>query len=219
MVGNVLPVKAIPRPDLGGDLLCRHGCREKETLGHILGKCHRGELIRNNRHHAVRRLIADAMTKKGWKVLQEVECTGTSGELEESNADFITDQNHFSGSSIVSSRRVDIIAYNLQTKVGFILDPTVRMEQDINQAENVHLEKKAIYDPCISYFKKKLGLSEIKVIGLYIGARGTITKFFLDFMKEQEIPPTLLIEDIVTTVLKKSAQICTHHLFSCVPSS
>ena len=81
------------------------------------------------------------------------------------------------------------------------------------------MEKKEIYDPCIQYFKDKLGLDEIKVIGLYIGARGTITKFFLDFLKEQGIPSSLLIEDIVTTVLKKSAQICTHHLFSITPSN
>jgi hypothetical protein len=194
MVGNVMPVNAIPRPDQG-TLYCRHGCKKIETLGHILGECHRGELIRNNRHHAVRRLIADAMSKNGWKVLQEVECTGNG------------------------SRRVDIIAYNQATKKGFILDPTVRMEQnDTNQSEAVNLAKKEIYDPCIPYFCEKLGLDDIEVIGLYIGARGTISKFFLDFMKTQGLLSTL-IEDIVVSVLKKSVQICIHHLFSTVPNT
>jgi hypothetical protein len=194
MVGNVMPVNAIPRPDQGS-FYCRHGCSKKiETLGHILGECKRGELLRNNRHHAVRRLIADAMSKVGWKVLQEVECTGNG------------------------SRRVDIIAYNQVTKKGIILDPTVRMEQnDTNQPESVNREKKAIYDPCIPYFKEKLGLEDIEVIGLYIGARGTISKFFLDFMKTHGLISSL-IDDIVISVLKKSVQICVHHLFS-VPNT
>jgi hypothetical protein len=194
MVGNVMPVNAIPRADQGSTR-CRHGCNETETLGHVLGKCPRGELIRNNRHHAVRRLIAEGMTKLGWKVLQEVQCTGDG------------------------SKRVDIIAYKQDSKKGFILDPTVRMEQnDINQAEIVHQEKKAIYDPCIPYFQEKLGLEDIQVIGLYAGARGTISKFFLDFIKSQGLLSSL-IGDIVTTVLKKSVQICVHHLFSTVPNT
>jgi hypothetical protein len=194
MVGNVMPVNAIPRPDQG-TLYCRHGCKKTETLGHILGECHRGSLIRNNRHHAVRSLIAEAMTKIGWKVLQEVECTGNG------------------------SRRVDIIAYNQTTKKGIILDPTVRMEQnDINQSEAVNQAKKDIYEPCIPYFCEKLGLDDIEVIGLYIGARGTISKFFLEFMKTQGLMSTL-IEDIVVSVLKKSAQICIHHLFSTTPNT
>ena len=92
------------------------------------------------------------------------------------------------------------------------------MEQDANQAEAVDLEKESIYEPCIPYFKEKLGLNDIKVIGLYVGARGTITKFFMDFMKSFGIPAPL-IEDIVITVLKKSVQICVHHLFSNVPDA
>ena len=117
-----------------------------------------------------------------------------------------------------SSRRVDIIAYNPVSKKGFILDPTVRMEQDTNQAEAVNLEKKAIYDPCIPYFKQKFGLVDIEVIGLYIGARGTISSFFVDFLKSEKLASSL-IEDIVITVLKKSVQICVNHLFSTTPDS
>lgn len=208
MNAYVLPVKAIPRPDLGGDLYCRFGCRETETLGHILGKCRRGELLRNNRHHAVRRLIADAMSKVGWKVLQEIECSAY-GNIEDPNSEEPGDNSN----TVTASRRVDIIAYNPSSKKGLILDPTVRMEQDAGQAEAVNLEKKSIYNPCIPYFKDKLGLVDIQVIGLYVGARGTISKFFVDFLKHQGIP-SMLIEDIVTTVLKKSVQICIHHLFS-----
>src|SRR5205814_10224820 len=97
-----------------------------ETLGHILGSCHRSELIRNNRHHAVRCLIADAMSKVGWKVLQEVQCTGDG------------------------SKRVDIIAYNQAARKELTLDPTIRMKQNnSNQAKAVNEENKLHYNPCI----------------------------------------------------------------------
>ena len=55
------------------------------------------------------------------------------------------------------------------------------MEQDANQAEAVNLEKKAIYDPCIPYFKQKFGLVDIEVFGLQVGARETISIFVVDF--------------------------------------
>ena len=134
------------------------------------------------------------MSKVGWKVLQEVQCTGDG------------------------SKRIDIIAYNQASKKGLILDPTIRMEQnDIHQAEAVNQEKKLHYDACIPYFQEKFGLENIEVIGLYVGARGTISKFFLDFIKSQALSMSLM-EDIVISVLKKSVQICVHHLFSSIPN-
>ena len=156
------------------------------------------------------------MSRVGWKVQQEVQCSAIDDTIEDMDTESLenTPQTNSSG----SSRRVDIIAYNPVSKKGYILDPTIRMEQDSSQAEAVDLEKKAIYNPCIPYFKKKLGLEDIQVIGLYVGARGTITKFFLDFMKSFGIP-TSLIEDVVTTVFKKSVQICVHHLYSSVPDT
>lgn len=40
--------------------LCRHnGCREIESLGHVLGFCPEGELLRITRHNTFRTLIAD----------------------------------------------------------------------------------------------------------------------------------------------------------------
>ena len=156
-------------------------------------------------------MIADAMTKNGWKVLQEVECNSHSMKQ-------INEDSDNSSVESFSSRRVDIIAYNQTTRKGVILDPTIRMEQNTNQADLVDLKKKAFYEPCIPYFKEKLGLDDIEVIGLYVGARGTISKFFLEFLKNHALPSTL-IEDIVTTVLKKSAQICVHHLFSNIPDN
>ncbi|KAJ4434639.1 hypothetical protein ANN_23202 [Periplaneta americana] len=56
-------------------------------------------------------------------------------------------------------------------------------------------------------------LEDIEVIGLLIGARGVIPKFFESFRKTFELPQTL-IADIITSVLKRSCQILSHHIHS-----
>ncbi|KAJ4446684.1 hypothetical protein ANN_13381 [Periplaneta americana] len=45
---------------------CRQpSCNETETLGHVLGFCRKGELLRNDRHHRVRGAIACILRNKG----------------------------------------------------------------------------------------------------------------------------------------------------------
>ncbi|KAJ4441377.1 hypothetical protein ANN_11232 [Periplaneta americana] len=58
----------------------------------------------------------------------------------------------------------------------------------------------------VDYFKAKYQLEDIEVIGLLIGARGVIPKFFESFRKTFELPQTLTA-DIITSVLKRSCQI------------
>ncbi|KAJ4446935.1 hypothetical protein ANN_13637 [Periplaneta americana] len=91
------------------------GCNETETLGHVLGFCRKGELLRNNRHHRVRGAIACLLRNKGWEVHEEVHCISE-------------DDSH---------RRADIIAINRQQQKAIIIDPTIRMERDLNQAHQV----------------------------------------------------------------------------------
>lgn len=188
---NVAAVKAIPGRSLGSTR-CRHGCSETETLAHVLGSCDRGMLLRNARHHTVRSKIANAFKAFGWLVYEEVSCLAVDG----------------------STRRVDIIAMQKNSKHGLIIDPTIRFEQNHDQSLSVDAEKKKIYDPTIPYFLDKYQLNHVEVVGLFIGARGTITKFFETFRKKYGLP-TSLRDDIVMTVLKKSCQILQNHM---VPS-
>ena len=146
-------------------------------------------LLRNARHHQVRSLIASALRKKGWEVEEEISCIATNG----------------------STRRVDILAYSKTTRIGYIIDPTIRYEKNADQSEEVDQEKKIIYEPTIPYFKTKYDLNSLEVIGLLIGARGVIPKFFSNFLKQFDLPKTLL-EDIVVIVLKRSCQILSNHL-------
>lgn len=190
MTAIILPVRTNPGYSQGNSR-CRH-CDEFETLGHILGKCPKGELLRNNRHHTFRSLIACSLRDKRWNVDEEIYCVDVNG----------------------TSRRADIFAYNRTTGKGFIIDPTVRMEGDIDQFAMVDREKrKSTNHVCIPYFQSKYNVSDIEVIGLYIGARGTISKDFVNFLKRFKIPLSV-IETIVSSVLKISSIICNQHLFS-----
>jgi hypothetical protein len=189
MVACVVPVRSVPGRSQDGTL-CRH-CREPETLSHVLGSCPHGALLRNTRHHAVRSAIAEAIRAKGLQVVEEVHCIAQGG----------------------SNRRLDILAYNPETKVGTIIDPTIRFETNINQPDEVNKEKRTIYEPCIEYLKDKYQLNSITVIGVMIGSRGTLTKLFVNFMKQFGLPSKLKNE-IVLLVLKGSSQIISNHLYS-----
>ncbi|KAJ4448437.1 hypothetical protein ANN_10453 [Periplaneta americana] len=84
-----------------------------------------GLLLRNSRHHLIRSKIAAALRNKGWIVEDEISYLAENG----------------------STRRVDILAYNADTKQGIIVDPTIRFEVECLQSAEVHLEKKSIYEP------------------------------------------------------------------------
>ena len=194
MSANVYPVRSIPGRSSDGPQ-CRY-CDERETLSHVLGRCHRGDLLRNSRHHEIRSIIANGLRnvkingRPLWAVHEEVHCVAEGG----------------------SNRRVDILCYN-KSKTGYILDPTIRFEQNCDQAKEVDAEKKAIYNPCIPYFLEKYSLKKIEVIGLLVGARGTITLFLEDFCKRFQLPNTL-IKDIIVATLRGSNRIAHNHLYN-----
>ncbi|KAJ4451181.1 hypothetical protein ANN_02623 [Periplaneta americana] len=61
-----------------------------------------------------------------------------------------------------STRRVDILAYNADTKQGIIVDPTIRFKVECHQSAEVHYEKKSIYEPTVNYFKRKYALIHVE---------------------------------------------------------
>lgn len=126
---NLSAVRSIPGRSFS-TTRCRHpGCNETETLGHVLGFCRKGELLRNNRHHRVRSALATCLRQQGWEVHEEVHALSDNG----------------------SNRRADIIAIDRKIMKGVILDPTIRIERDSLQALEVDKEKKSIYEPCIPF--------------------------------------------------------------------
>jgi hypothetical protein len=191
MVGNVTSVRVLPGRNTG-NIRCRiQGCNEIETLPHVLGACKQGALLRNDRHNKIVNLIADELKTKGWKVHVEFPCLSSDG----------------------SNRRVDILAFNERTREGFIIDPTVRFENAITQSDDVDNEKKLIYEPCIPDILKKCNLKKLKVIGLLIGARGTITKFFEDFRTTFGLPVSFR-DEVAIHAIRGSHRIYHHHVYN-----
>ncbi|KAJ4441552.1 hypothetical protein ANN_11408 [Periplaneta americana] len=168
MSSNISAVRAIPGRTLS-TTRCRHSdCSELETLGHVLGQCPKGELLINARHHRVLHALATSLKTLNWEIHEEVHCVSSDG----------------------SFRRADIIAINGHLKRALVLDPTIRFERNLNQATEVDIEKKSIYEPCLPYLSQKYNvpLKQWSVIGLLFGSRGSISKFTWNYLKELHIP-------------------------------
>ncbi|KAJ4428626.1 hypothetical protein ANN_24671 [Periplaneta americana] len=176
MSSNILAVRAIPGRTLS-TTRCRHpDCSELETLGHVLGQCPKGELLINARHHRVRHALAISLKTLNWEIHEEVHFVSSDG----------------------SFRLADIIAINGRLKRALVLDPTIRFERNLNQATEVDIEKKSIYEPCLPYLSQKYNvpLKQWSVIGLLFGSRGSITKFTWNYLKELHIPFDSVIGNI-----------------------
>ena len=65
----------------------------------------------------------------------------------------------------------------------------------------------------IPFFKDKYGLTDIEVIGLFIGARGTITVEFENFRTKFDISKELR-NNVALSVIKSSVQILQHHTYN-----
>ncbi|KAJ4448656.1 hypothetical protein ANN_00046 [Periplaneta americana] len=137
-------------------------CNEYETLPHVLGFCRKGELLRNNHHHWVRNRIAEYLKNSGkFDVYEEVHCISSTG----------------------STKCTDIIAIDNDQKIGSIIDPTIRFEGAELQTQEVDVDKKRHYEPFFPYVEEKyhIPVCHWEVIGLLFGARGTISRFCINF--------------------------------------
>ncbi|KAJ4427177.1 hypothetical protein ANN_24793 [Periplaneta americana] len=153
----------------------------------------KGELLRNNCHHWVRSRIAECLKKSGkFDIYEEVHCISSTG----------------------SAKRADIIAIDNNQKIGFIIDPTIRFEGAKLQPQEVDLEKKRHYEPCFPYLQEKyrIPVCRWEVIGLLFGARGTISRFCINFFHRFHID-LLEIQDIAIN-LHKVDNVCLRRLWS-----
>ncbi|GAV07920.1 hypothetical protein RvY_17698 [Ramazzottius varieornatus] len=153
MTVNGAPVRSLHGRSKDGPACRAPGCEaEREALSHVLGSCHKGNLLRNARHNKIRPMIAEVLRgKDGLEV--EVPCIAENG----------------------SSRRVDIIIIDRGKSQAWIVDLTVRYEGGEQQATEVDNEKKRIYEPCVRDLKGKYRMEEyeVEVIGLYTQIFGT----------------------------------------------
>ena len=82
-----------------------------------------------------------------------------------------------------------------------------------HQAELVNREKEDKYKGAIPFFQREYGINEIEIIGLFIGARGTIVSFFENFRKRFGLSKGF-VKKIVIETLKGSVRILHNHIHS-----
>lgn len=56
------------------------------------------------------------------------------------------------------------LAIAKESGCAYIIDPTIRFENDVEQPVKFDEEKKEIYDPCKNYFINKYGLKKTKLL-------------------------------------------------------
>lgn len=114
-----------------------------------------------------------------------------------------------------SNRFVDILAYKQNASKAFIIDPTIRFETNEDMDTLVAAEKKSIYEPCVPDIRRRypnLANREFAVIGLWMGARGTVGRSLVDFFKEFELPLSYLPE-LAEKTLSDSIRMVHSHVY------
>ncbi|KAJ4442299.1 hypothetical protein ANN_12167 [Periplaneta americana] len=129
--------------------------------------------------------------KKSFEVHEEVHCVASEGG---------------------GIRRADIVALDKTNSKDFILDPTVRFEMSQTQPSEANKEKQQIYEPTIPYFREKYQMEGTwEVLGLMIGARGTIPRSTVNTVKTFGIHD--IIPKVITSSNKESVAILKNHLY------
>ncbi|PSN50363.1 hypothetical protein C0J52_07611 [Blattella germanica] len=95
---------------------------------------------------------------------------------------------------------------------GYIIDPTIRTESYEDQPRDIQEEKCSIYIPTTPFYKDKYNLTSIEVIGLLVGARGTMPHLFVSFCRKFGV-----IMAVVIAAIKGSLKILNHHIYTNVP--
>ena len=102
----------------------------------------------------------------------------------------------------------------------FIIDPTVRWENNDDVGRLVQEEKQRIYESCYQNLAERYPIIQnrrCEVIGLWIGARGTISEqvdvFFERFDLDKKLLPTLS-----ESVLSASVRMIHHHIYLQIPN-
>jgi hypothetical protein len=73
--------------------------------------------------------------------------------------------------------------------------------------------KQGIYNEYLPDLKEKYNLKSLEVTGIFVGAKGTISKSFQRFCKDHKLPKQLLEDVAIIIAVKGSPQILTSHLY------
>ena len=91
------------------------------------------------------------------------------------------------------------------------MDPTIRFERDTEQARDVDLEKKTIYEPFLSE-KYNIPPEKWTVQGLLFGSRGSLPIFTYNILHNLGLTKYVL-QEILVQILRDSVHILQYHLY------
>lgn len=160
----------------------------------MLGSCPFGLNRRNARHLALKHRLAELLRQKGFHTVDEAFCKDDTG----------------------TNRFIDIIAFDTKSNRAYLIDPTVRLETNSDIHSAVREEKKLIYEPCINDLKKRFesfGERQFEVLGLWMGAKGTISSSLLEFFERFDLDSKLMPE-LAEQTLSHTIRMIHHHIYS-----
>jgi hypothetical protein len=173
------------------DRLCRAGCHEKETLGHISQRCYRTYGARIRRHDKVASVLAKELVRIGYQV--EVEPIIKTYE---------------------GLRKPDIIA----EKGGecFVIDPTITGVDDVDLAHRLKVRKYESNPDIQKYVVEKYGTElPIKFGSLTLTHRGIMSKESADFLADLGVSK-LALKRAVEVSMRETAGLFRMFLYSCM---
>jgi len=172
--------------------LCRRCHRETETPAHVLGICPFNERLRIRRHDKIKTKLAELLRDKGYHCVVEAHCKDGDG----------------------CNRFVDILAAKAGQRTAFIVDPTIRWESNRDVGEEVQRDKTSTYESCVADIKQNYSFvynKDIEVVGLWWGARGTVTTQVANFFDRLGLDKSKLPE-MAESILVDSIGMLRHHI-------
>ena len=169
--------------------------QHREIPSHVLGFCSFGERRRDDRHNRIKHQVRGLLEQtKRFDCFDEVTCIDGEGR----------------------NKRIDILAFEKDTNKAYLIDPTIRYESNRDVDAEVQADKSEKYESCIPDIAAKYpqyGQRDFEVIGLWFGARGTISKgvtsFFTRFKLDSKVLP-----EMAEAILSDSVRMIHHHIYA-----
>ncbi|OXA37477.1 Retrovirus-related Pol polyprotein from type-2 retrotransposable element R2DM [Folsomia candida] len=188
---NAVPTRcrmARGRPEK--DRMCRAGCNEKETLGHVSQRCYKtnGAMIR--RHDAVASVLAKELVRIGYNVSVEPVISTYHGKL-----------------------KPDLVA--VREGKCYVIDPTVTGRDNIDLAHRWKVRKYESNPDVRKYLVDKHGEIPIKFGSLTMSYRGIMSKESVELLTAIGVTKAALKRAVVVC-LRETARLVRMFIYSCM---
>lgn len=186
---NVFPVRMVTsRGAENRHTECRRCGDPFETLSHVLGQCAEVKGARIERHHK----LCKALIHKVGRIDDSIRVV--------KETTFISDKGQ--------RKRPDVVF--IIGNRGVIVDPTIRFEVGMSLSE-AYRHKCDWYKDIVGAVKKDLGVTEVSVHGLVVGARGGWAPENELLFKELGIRGSKFAQSLVQLALVESARLLKVH--------